>query len=75
MRQSVFARPSRAEKSQQPICHAQSRECWLRFRTEWRRFVDCYRAASRLFRQGVWSVEFPPFCFRPWIPPLSFAPG
>ncbi|MEK7705916.1 MAG: hypothetical protein AAB426_13220, partial [Myxococcota bacterium] len=66
--QDPLSVPLYTKRSPRPLCHASTREAWLGFRDGYRAFLDAYRTASQLFRQGVASVPFPPHCFRPPLP-------
>lgn len=67
LRQHPHRRPVRAKREPRPhwACHATEPSLREEFVATYRAFVAFFREASRRFRRGEFSVEFPPLAFRP----------
>jgi len=66
--QHPHSRPQQSKRSPRPLCHAASKALRNRYKVLYKRFVNWYKRASELFRQGELDVEFPPYAYRPPIP-------
>jgi len=78
LRQNPHDHPERPNQSPAPPCHAARRAVRRWYRRAYREFLEAYQRASKRFRSGRLSVEFPAHCFRPPLPYYSgqaFAPG
>ena len=65
LKQDPLAPPKSSKKSRRPLCHTSSKELWKEFRTVYRSFVAQFREASQLFREGDFTIEFPPYSYPP----------
>lgn len=63
-----LAKPKATNKSPRPLCHASTKALYDGFKRSHKKFLEAYKEASALFRQGMHRIEFPPFCFRPILP-------
>lgn len=64
--ESPFSKPSSPrQRSPQPLCHAETKEQYEEYRSEYNETVRAHRAASAAYRAGCFLAEFPPGTFRP----------
>jgi REP element-mobilizing transposase RayT len=68
LQQSPFDHPKMFIRTKMPLCFASSSQTSRAFANTWYTFVDAFREASEKFRNGVLTVAFPMFSFRPCIP-------
>ncbi len=61
-------RPANKKKSPQPLCHASTSDARQEFLDIFRNWMAAFREASKRFREGEWTVQFPPWAFRPGVP-------
>lgn len=76
LRADPHHRPARTKRSRLPLVHAATREVRKRFHEAYAIFIEAYRSAADLLRQGRSDAEFPEGSFPPRLPfvPLP-APG
>lgn len=67
-REHPHRRPAQCKRSSQPLCHAATKAARSDFREMISRWVAAYSSASASFRKKEWTVEFPPWAFRPPVP-------
>ncbi len=63
--QAPHKAPRTLKKTPQPLCHATSVEARQVFRQTLHQWVAAYRRAAKRFRNGEWTVQFPPWALRP----------
>lgn len=68
LRQNPHQRPNSVKTSPAPRIHARAKRARERYRQAYAWFLAAYHEASRKFREGDLTVEFPPGCFRPRAP-------
>lgn len=67
-RKDPHSRPAYSHHRPRPHCHCSSRLARCEFLAARQEFTRRYRSASRLFRAGQLSVEFPRYSYRPPLP-------
>jgi REP element-mobilizing transposase RayT len=68
--EAPHTRPERLKRSPRPLGHASTREALQGLRERYRAFVAAFREAAAKWRQGDFSVQFPPFAFPPRPEPI-----
>ena len=63
--QHPHRRPKKLKKKPAPLFHCADTEKWIKYRDDYRWFVQEYRVASRKLRRGDRTVRFPANCFPP----------
>ena len=68
--QDPHSRPATTDRSPAPLVHASDEEAKLKFRVEYRAFVDAYRAAAQRLRDRARELAklFPLWAFPPALP-------
>jgi hypothetical protein len=68
--QDPHARPATTDRSPAPLVHASDEETKLKFRVEYRAFVDAYRAGAQRLRDRARELAkpFPLWAFPPALP-------
>jgi REP element-mobilizing transposase RayT len=71
--QDPFTEPKNPKRSPRPLCHTSFSGLYFQFREMLRSLTRFYAECSSRYRRGEFSIEFPPFTFRPSVPLLSTA--
>jgi len=69
--QNPLKKVDRPTPRSRPSCHTTFRDLKSIFFDQLRAFIAAFRAASKRWRLGDLSVEFPPWAFRPFLRPLE----
>lgn len=68
LQQSPFDHPKMSARTRMPLCFSSCAQTHRAFADGWYAFVAAFREASEKFRDGLLTVTFPLFSFRPYTP-------
>ncbi len=71
LRQKPTDRPKNPKRSPQPWCHASDHATRRALKDAYFAFAAAFASASKRFRGGELTAEFPPFAFRPFLHPRN----